>query len=93
MTPTPPAPTPTPTKTVSAAQVVKDIGTYGGIIIAIVSVLANVPAFHSVFAASAGIQAVVDALVTVITGIFSAVNQTEVALAYDLGSHDAKVNK
>lgn len=74
-------PTPTPKTGVTAATVAKDVTLYGGILVAILSVLANVPAFGTVFAASGPIQAVVDALIAVVTAIFSIRAQNAVAAA------------
>lgn len=75
------APTPTPASGVTAAQVAKDVTTYGGVVVAILSILANVPAFHSAFAASGAVQGVVDALVAVVSAIFSIKSRTAIAVA------------
>lgn len=76
---TTPPPTPAPTSGVNAAQVAKDVTTYGGVVIAILSILANVPAFHSVFNATGSVQGVVDALCAVVTAIFSIKKQQATA--------------
>lgn len=69
------------TSGVTAAQVAKDVTTYGGTIVAVLSVLANVPAFHGVFAASGAVQGVVDAIAAVVTAIFSVRSQQSTAAA------------
>lgn len=72
----------TPTKTgVTAAQVASDVSKYGGVVVAILSVLANVPGLASVFHATGAVQGVVDAVIAVVTAIFSIKSQQTAAAA------------
>ncbi|MGH9121409.1 MAG: hypothetical protein ACRDYC_05615 [Acidimicrobiales bacterium] len=74
MAPTPPATTPA---TVNAAAVATDILKFGGLAVGILELVENTASFHL----SGGAQAIIAAIVTVVTGIMSVFKERQVVAA------------
>lgn len=84
----------TPTKTgVTAAQVAHDVTVYGGIVVSILSVLANVPGLAPVFHATGAVQGVVDAVIAVVTAVMSVKAQQAKAAAVHVATAAASAVK
>ncbi|HEX7355256.1 MAG TPA: hypothetical protein VF288_10540 [Mycobacteriales bacterium] len=65
----------------SAKQVAKDLAAYAAPVIAVLSVLANVPGASHVFHATGAIQGVLDAVVVVATAVLSVAKQVDKSAA------------